>query len=258
MKLFCVLDFGENLFSGVVFVELLLRLWCLKYLCLVGNVFIGLFGLFVVYLWEIEIFDVSSNRLTGDLLKEFFLLWLLEILDVLNNVFIGMLVFFDGVEMLNLCVVDVESNCFVGVFLDGEFFKRASYLRYLRLLNNRIFGVFIDGVFDDVGELVELYVLNNDLFGLLLDFVCYLIKLKLLRLSGNARLGVGRGMFDVLLECWNFRVVEFVCVGFEGDIVDDVFVCMCWLFLLNLVENKFLGNVFASLKSVEFLWKLEI
>ncbi|ABO98681.1 predicted protein, partial [Ostreococcus lucimarinus CCE9901] len=258
MKSLRVLDLGENSFSGVVPVESLSRLRRLKHLRLAGNALIGSLGPSVAHLREIETFDVSSNRLTGDLPKELFSLRLLEILDVSNNAFTGTLAPPDGAETSNLRVVDAESNRLVGVLLDGEFFKRAPHLRYLRLSNNRISGAFTDGAFDDAGELVELHASNNDLLGPLPDSVRHLTKLKSLRLSGNARLGAGRGMPDALSECWNLRVVELARAGFEGDIADDAFARMRRLSSLNLAENKFSGNVPASLKSAEFLRKLEI
>ena len=258
MKSLRVLDLGENSFSGVVPVESLSRLRRLKHLRLAGNALIGSLGPSVAHLREIETFDVSSNRLTGDLPKELFSLRLLEILDVSNNAFTGTLAPPDGAETSNLRVVDAESNRLVGVLLDGEFFKRAPHLRYLRLSNNRISGAFTDGAFDDAGELVELHASNNDLLGPLPDSVRHLTKLKSLRLSGNARLGAGRGIPDALSECWNLRVVELARAGFEGDIADDAFARMRRLSSLNLAENKFSGNVPASLKSAEFLRKLEI
>ena len=258
MKSLRVLDLGENSFSGVVPVESLSRLRHLKHLRLAGNALTGSLDPSVADLREIETFDVSSNRLTGDLPKELFSLRSLEILDVSNNAFTGTLRFPDGAETSNLRIIDAESNHLVGVLLDGEFFKRVPHLRYLRLSNNRISGAFTDGAFEDAGELVELHASNNDLLGPLPDSVRRLTKLKSLRLSGNARLGAGRGIPAALSECWNLRVGELARAGFEGDVADDAFARMRRLSSLNLAENKFSGNLPASLKSAEFLRKLEI
>jgi Leucine-rich repeat (LRR) protein len=201
---------------------------------------------------------VSSNRLTGDLPKELFSLPLLEILDVSNNAFTGTLSPPDGTETSNLRIVDAENNRLIGALLGSEFFKRAPYLRYLRLSNNKISGAFADDAFDNAGELVELHASNNDLLGPLPDSIRRLTKLKSLRLSGNARLGAGGGIPAALSECYDLRVVELARAGFEGDITDDVFERMHRLSSLNLAENKFSGNLPVSLKSVKFLRKLEI
>uniref|UniRef100_A0A2P2IP91 Uncharacterized protein MANES_12G141100 n=1 Tax=Rhizophora mucronata TaxID=61149 RepID=A0A2P2IP91_RHIMU len=209
MKSLQYLDLSENKFSGPI-PGRIAELWNLKHVNLSANGFEGGFpvGLPVSFrnLQQLRVFDLHSNKLSGDITLILRELINLDHLDLSDNGFYGAL---DGLSVDNVSGLanTVRSVNLSGNLLHGGFFK-SEVMALLKNLQVLDFGnTGINGKLPSLGFLLNLRVLrlgNNQLFGPVPEELLNgSIPIEELDLSGNRFTGSINGINSATLNVLN-------------------------------------------------------
>ena len=210
---------------------------------------------FLFYQRELELVDISHNRLKGS-----FPNWLIEnntrlqLLNLRDNYFGGPFNLPTD-HYKNLSWLDFSYNNFDGQLQEN--IGKILNLQYLNISQNHFEGNLPSSI-GDMSNLEKLDLSNNNFSGEVpTKLVANCTSLVVLKLSNNEFQGE---IFSKKFQFFNnsLRVLELNNNHFKGTLPDKVSPAGSYLGILDISNNGFLGLIPNWLGNMQFLWSLDM